>query len=88
MADPNPQEGQLYGDHDASAATVDGGDERTDGAIASGAPRENDNQQIAEAGDGAMQLMGSNSNQLTLLFQGEVYVFESVTPEKVLTFSP
>ncbi|XP_020257245.1 GATA transcription factor 18-like isoform X2 [Asparagus officinalis] len=30
-----------------------------------------------------MQLMGSNSNQLTLLFQGEVYVFESVTPEKV-----
>ncbi|XP_020577334.1 GATA transcription factor 18-like isoform X2 [Phalaenopsis equestris] len=36
-----------------------------------------------EAADAAMQLVGSNPNQLTLLFQGEVYVFDSVTPEKV-----
>uniref|UniRef100_A0A1D1XHW4 GATA transcription factor 28 n=1 Tax=Anthurium amnicola TaxID=1678845 RepID=A0A1D1XHW4_9ARAE len=33
--------------------------------------------------DAAMSLMSPTSNQLTLLFQGEVYVFDSVSPEKV-----
>ncbi|KAG0462426.1 hypothetical protein HPP92_020902 [Vanilla planifolia] len=38
---------------------------------------------VLDASDTAMQLVSSNPNQLTLLFQGEVYVFDSVTPEKV-----
>ncbi|KAJ4782818.1 GATA transcription factor 28 [Rhynchospora pubera] len=33
--------------------------------------------------DTPVPLTSANSNQLTLLFQGEVYVFDSVTPEKV-----
>ncbi|KAK1299585.1 GATA transcription factor 28 [Acorus calamus] len=37
----------------------------------------------ATAGAAAMQLRGQAVNQLTLSFQGEVYVFDSVTPEKV-----
>ncbi|KAJ8470201.1 hypothetical protein OPV22_024544 [Ensete ventricosum] len=38
---------------------------------------------VAEAVDSAAPLMSMTSNQLTLLYQGEVYVFDSVTPEKV-----
>ena len=30
-----------------------------------------------------VSVLSGNPNQLTLLFQGEVYVFESVTPDKV-----
>ncbi|XP_008775860.2 GATA transcription factor 19-like [Phoenix dactylifera] len=33
--------------------------------------------------DAAVPLVSPTSNQLTLLYQGEVYVFESVSPEKV-----
>ncbi|KAJ3674664.1 hypothetical protein LUZ60_005280 [Juncus effusus] len=33
--------------------------------------------------DPSVPLICENSNQLTLLFQGKIYVFESVTPEKV-----
>ncbi|MQL99696.1 hypothetical protein Taro_032420, partial [Colocasia esculenta] len=39
-----------------------------------------DNEQCV---DPALSLMSRTSNQLTLLFQGEVYVFDSVSPEKV-----
>lgn len=46
-----------------------------------GAPADQEGEQ--EAADAAMQLVSSNPNQLTLLFQGEIYVFDSVTPEKV-----
>ncbi|KAK1268328.1 GATA transcription factor 28 [Acorus gramineus] len=35
------------------------------------------------AGADSMQLRGQGVNQLTLSFHGEVYVFDSVTPEKV-----
>ncbi|KAK1292154.1 GATA transcription factor 28 [Acorus calamus] len=37
----------------------------------------------AVAGADSMQLRGQGVNQLTLSFHGEVYVFDSVTPEKV-----
>ncbi|XP_072981890.1 GATA transcription factor 19-like [Typha latifolia] len=45
-----------------------------------------DERAVAEEGggvDAAGPLMSAASNQLTLLYQGEVYVFESVSPEKV-----
>jgi hypothetical protein len=34
-----------------------------------------------------VSVLPGNPNQLTLLFQGEVYVFESVTPDKVCPLS-
>lgn len=52
-----------------------------DGQIEAGVPADHEAEQ--DAADAAMQLVSSNPNQLTLLFQGEVYVFDSVTPEKV-----
>ncbi|PKA49359.1 GATA transcription factor 28 [Apostasia shenzhenica] len=42
-----------------------------------------DHEGATDAADAAMQIVNANHNQLTLLFQGEVYVFDSVTPEKV-----
>ena len=87
MSDPNPQGGQAYGHGVAPSSGIDGGDEKMNGVGVSDVPQEEDNQ-IVESVDGAMPLMSSNSNQLTLLFQGEVYVFESVTPEKVRPFPP
>lgn len=93
MADPNPHEGQIYA-HPDDGAVMNGGDEKMDGVAASfdvppppPPPEQEGQHQIVEGGDGSMPLMGANSNQLTLLFQGEVYVFESVTPEKVPPFS-
>ncbi|KAL0925893.1 hypothetical protein M5K25_004267 [Dendrobium thyrsiflorum] len=56
-----------------------GGDARAQ--MDEGAPADQEGEQ--EVADAAMQLVSSNPNQLTLLFQGEVYVFDSVTPEKV-----
>ncbi|KAH0467629.1 hypothetical protein IEQ34_002662 [Dendrobium chrysotoxum] len=56
-----------------------GGDARAQ--MDEGTPADQEGEQ--EAADAAMQLVSSNPNQLTLLFQGEVYVFDSVTPEKV-----
>lgn len=46
-------------------------------------PEQEGHHHVVDAGDGGMPMIAANSNQLTLLFQGEVYVFESVTPEKV-----
>ncbi|CAA6653425.1 unnamed protein product [Spirodela intermedia] len=42
-----------------------------------------DHEHYADAVDASMPLTSQTSNQLTLLFQGEAYVFDSVTPEKV-----
>nr|CAD1841795.1 unnamed protein product [Ananas comosus var. bracteatus] len=76
MSEADPQERNVYG-HDAVAGAED-----LDGAIsvAAVAPEQ---EHFADAADSAMPLMSAGSNQLTLLFQGEVYVFDSVTPEKV-----
>ncbi|KAK1323875.1 GATA transcription factor 28 [Acorus calamus] len=38
---------------------------------------------FVDAEGAAAPLLNTNSNQLTLLYQGEVYVFDSVTPDKV-----
>ncbi|XP_078435933.1 GATA transcription factor 18-like [Wolffia australiana] len=40
-------------------------------------------QHYKDAVDAALSLTNLTSNQLTLLFQGEAYVFDTVTPEKV-----
>ncbi|OAY66290.1 GATA transcription factor 18-like isoform X1 [Ananas comosus] len=76
MSEADPQERNVYG-HDAVAGAED-----LDGAISvpAAAPEQ---EHFADAADSAMPLMSAGSNQLTLLFQGEVYVFDSVTPEKV-----
>ncbi|XP_010908987.1 GATA transcription factor 19 isoform X1 [Elaeis guineensis] len=49
-----------------------------DGTAAAGGPLDQD-----EGIDAAVSLVSPTSNQLTLLYQGEAYVFESVSPEKV-----
>lgn len=84
VVDPNPLEAQKYGHHDDAGAA-----ERMDGVAAFSdvppppPPEQEGHHHVVDAGDGGMPMIAANSNQLTLLFQGEVYVFESVTPEKV-----
>ncbi|XP_029117710.1 GATA transcription factor 19 isoform X3 [Elaeis guineensis] len=51
-----------------------------DGTAAAGGPLDQD-----EGIDAAVSLVSPTSNQLTLLYQGEAYVFESVSPEKYTT---
>ncbi|KAM0951725.1 putative transcription factor TIFY family [Dioscorea sansibarensis] len=77
MSESNPPDHELYA-HDGAGA-AGGGTEKMD--VASDMP--SDQEHLAEAVDAAMPLMSVTSNQLTLLFQGEVYVFDSVSPEKV-----
>ncbi|XP_072950968.1 GATA transcription factor 18-like isoform X2 [Typha angustifolia] len=69
MSEVDHQDGDLYG-HDA---------EKMD-ALPPPAPEQD---HLADSVDPSLPLISANSNQLTLLFQGEVYVFDSVTPEKV-----
>lgn len=64
---------------DAVAGGWDGGD-KMDGVMVE-VPE--DHEHYADAVDAAIPLTSQTSNQLTLLFQGEAYVFDSVTPEKV-----
>ena len=58
-----------------------GGWEKMDGEMV--VVQQDDERHFADAVDAATPLTNQNSNQLTLLFQGEAYVFDSVTPEKV-----
>ncbi|MQL82733.1 hypothetical protein Taro_015227 [Colocasia esculenta] len=68
------------GMEDGMTGGWDGG-EKMDGVLVE-VPQEHE--QYADAADAAMPLTSATSNQLTLLFQGEAYVFDSVTPEKGL----
>ncbi|XP_074578528.1 GATA transcription factor 18-like [Curcuma longa] len=68
----------MYG-HDAGAVEEAAGAEKMDAALAASSGRDH----LTEAMDAAAPLMGVASNQLTLLFQGEIYIFDSVSPEKV-----
>ncbi|CAL9762150.1 unnamed protein product [Musa acuminata subsp. burmannicoides] len=83
----NPEDLGMYG-HDDAAADASGGQGAIEGATGgekmgvSLIPT-SDQDHLAEAMDAAAPLMSVTSNQLTLLFQGEVYVFDSVSPEKV-----
>ncbi|KAG1368824.1 putative protein RDM16 [Cocos nucifera] len=82
MSDTNPSDSHMYG-HDGAAG--DGGLEGGSGIekMDAAAAQASDQDPLADAVDAAMPLINATSNQLTLLFQGEVYVFDSVTPEKV-----
>lgn len=62
-------------DHDDGGACV-GGSEGIDGELHNDPGNVSDNH-------GAMLVAGPDNNQLTLSFQGQVYVFDSVSPEKV-----
>ncbi|XP_026661657.2 GATA transcription factor 18-like isoform X2 [Phoenix dactylifera] len=81
---------QMYGhdgasgDGSAGAGGIEGGSgvEMMEVATTAAEPAP-DQDHLADAVDAAVPLMSATSNQLTLLFQGEVYVFDSVTPEKV-----
>ncbi|GAB4849952.1 GATA transcription factor 24 [Ancistrocladus abbreviatus] len=63
----------LDEDHDDG---VNGGNEGMDGEVP------NDHANVSD-GHGAMLGPSVDNNQLTLSFQGQVYVFDSVSPEKV-----
>ncbi|XP_010933434.1 GATA transcription factor 18 isoform X1 [Elaeis guineensis] len=90
MSVASPPDTQMYGhdgasgDGSAGAGGIEGGSgiEMMEVAATTAAPAL-DQDHLADAVDAAMPLMSATSNQLTLLFQGEVYVFDSVTPEKV-----
>ncbi|XP_074592315.1 GATA transcription factor 18-like [Curcuma longa] len=69
-ADPGPGQGAM---EDAAGA------EKMEAALAASS----DQDHLTDAMDAAAPLMSVASNQLTLLFQGEIYVFDSVSPEKV-----
>ncbi|KAF3333029.1 GATA transcription factor 28-like protein [Carex littledalei] len=75
MSDADPNNGELNGATSAS----DGGESMDAAQTPPPAPLE----QVSDDVDTAVPVTSGNSNQLTLLFQGEVYVFDSVTPEKV-----
>ncbi|RWW31161.1 hypothetical protein GW17_00004229 [Ensete ventricosum] len=85
----NPEDLGIYG-HDDAAADASGGGGQGDIEGATDVEKmgvslipPSDQDHLAEAMDAAAPLMSVTSNQLTLLFQGEVYVFDSVSPEKV-----
>lgn len=91
-ANPQPLQARPFEDHmrgpipieddDAEYEDGDGGNDGDDGM-----------DEVEEAGmnlvnvveHGAM-VMASRTSELTLSFEGEVYVFPAVTPEKVLLF--
>jgi tify domain len=75
MSDADPNNGHLNGATSAS----DGGESMD----AAQSPQD----QVSDDVETAVPVTSGNSNQLTLLFQGEVYVFDSVTPEKVFFVS-
>lgn len=88
-SDANPDNLVMYG-HDADPGAGRGamedaaGAEKMEAALAASS----DQDHLTDAMDAAAPLMSVASNQLTLLFQGEIYVFESVSPEKVCSLSP
>ncbi|GMH14162.1 hypothetical protein Nepgr_016003 [Nepenthes gracilis] len=63
----------LDEDHDD---VHNGGDEDIDSEVP------NDPENVSDS-HGAMVAVGADNNQLTLSFQGQVYVFDSVSPDKV-----
>lgn len=79
MSDADPNNGQLDG-----ATSASDGEESMDAAQT---PPPGPQDQVSDDVDTPVPVTGGNSNQLTLLFQGEVYVFDSVTPEKVFFVS-
>uniref|UniRef100_A0A0E0KHI3 CCT domain-containing protein n=1 Tax=Oryza punctata TaxID=4537 RepID=A0A0E0KHI3_ORYPU len=73
-------------DAPATAAGGGGGDDDDDGDDDTKEEDDDDEgeeEEPAAAPEPVSALLPGSPNQLTLLFQGEVYVFESVTPEKV-----
>lgn len=64
---------------DSNIATTGGVNEVMDGDVGANMGTQSDNGAMIPHVGG-----GENSNQLTLSFQDQVYVFDSVSPEKVL----
>ncbi|THU61787.1 hypothetical protein C4D60_Mb07t26960 [Musa balbisiana] len=77
------QDHQMYRVDGPTTADGGGGHDAETIDVTSEPPPPDQDGHVAEAVDAAAPLMNMTSNQLTLLYQGEVYVFDSVTPEKV-----
>ncbi|URE14503.1 gata transcription factor [Musa troglodytarum] len=77
------QDHQMYRVDGPATADGGGGHDAETIDVTSEPPPPDQDGHVAEAVDAAAPLMSMTSNQLTLLYQGEVYVFDSVTPEKV-----
>ncbi|CAD5187170.1 unnamed protein product [Musa acuminata subsp. malaccensis] len=77
------QDHQMYRVDGPATADGGGGHDAETIDVTSEPPPPDQDGHVAEAVDAAAPLMNMTSNQLTLLYQGEVYVFDSVTPEKV-----
>ncbi|CAL9772349.1 unnamed protein product [Musa acuminata subsp. burmannicoides] len=77
------QDHQMYRVDGPATADGGGGHDAEAIDVTSEPPPPDQDGHVAEAVDAAAPLMNMTSNQLTLLYQGEVYVFDSVTPEKV-----
>ncbi|CAL9104054.1 unnamed protein product [Musa textilis] len=77
------QDHQMYRVDGPATADGGGGHDAETIDVTSEPPPPDPDGHVAEAVDAAAPLMSMTSNQLTLLYQGEVYVFDSVTPEKV-----
>ncbi|RRT49387.1 hypothetical protein B296_00052451 [Ensete ventricosum] len=74
---------QMYRVDGPATADGEGGHDAETVDVTREPPPPDQDGHVAEAVDSAAPLMSMTSNQLTLLYQGEVYVFDSVTPEKV-----
>ncbi|KAK1269967.1 GATA transcription factor 28 [Acorus gramineus] len=73
--------GDVFEDSDGGGGGGGGG-EKMEAIVEVIPPSSEVVENFADSEAAAAPLLNMNSNQLTLLYQGEVYVFDSVTPEK------
>ncbi|KAK1292597.1 hypothetical protein QJS10_CPB17g02480 [Acorus calamus] len=76
--------GDVFEDSDGGGGGGGGG-EKMEAIVEVIPPSSEVVENFADSEAAAAPLLNMNSNQLTLLYQGEVYVFDSVTPEKDAT---
>ena len=82
MRDAEPAAAAASGDDDGKEDDAE--EEEEDDDEEEEKEEEEEEEELAPAPAPApVSVLSGNPNQLTLLFQGEVYVFESVTPDKV-----
>lgn len=95
-ANPQPLQARPFDDHMRGPIPVDdddyeyedggGHDGGDDDAMDDFEETHMNSVSVAEHGGGGGVVMASRTSELTLSFEGEVYVFPAVTPEKVCHF--
>lgn len=78
----NPHDDELE-DTTGGGGGVGGGGDRTDADVSTDPGNLSSDNHSALVPSGGNDSINNNNNQLTLSFQGQVYVFDSVSPEKV-----